>query len=470
MTQVLRGRRSAALARVAAATAVCLVSGTVLAPAASADPFTDGQWYVTPFKLVANHAIADGEGVTVALLDGMISPTAPNLAGADVVAAPTPCYSESGQRSSTGTGTAADHATTMAAMIVGQGGGTRPLGVAPGAKLLTYTIGFPDEENPFGLACYDKPGGTASQSDTTAGDAIRDAVAKGARIINMSYGGRNASAATQVAIQYAEQKGVVFVASTNDYDLQAGQTRVIPPGSFNGVVLVNGIDRNAKLIANSATGKPDGPLVVAAAPGEGLTLGGYDASGAYTTTQTSNGSSPATAFVSGVLATTLSKWPKATGNQLIQSLARNTGGEEHEIDARALDGYGYGVVSLTSMLAHDPTAYPDENPTLRDGAVPSTGDILGSATTSPSDSPAPSSSGAGSGSDVASSSPQVAATPASSEGGSSIGLIIGIVVGAVVLLALVALVVVLASRRGRRGGPPPPAPGPPSYAPGGYAR
>lgn len=462
MTSVLRTRHRAT--RLVAGTAVCLAVGVALAPGAAADPFSDGQWYVAPFKLADNLTVADGSGVTVAVLDGPVSPSAPSLAGADVVpASSTTCLDAQGKSPTTLDTPVANHATEMTAMIVGQGGSNVPVGVAPGAKVLTYTIGY-DDDGPAGattLTCSRPQGG--ADVDSAAAAAIQDAVAKGARIVSMSYGGKAAQPATQVAILSAMRKGVVFVAASDDNTTTG--TRVSPPGSFNGVVLVNGIDRNGKQLSYSATGPEDGPLVVASAPGSELSLGGYDAAGSWSPTTYSDGSSPATAFVAGALATTLSKWPDATGNQLIQSLARNTGGEEHELDPRAQDGYGYGVVSLTAMLAHDPTAYPDENPTLRDGAVPSTADILEGG--SSSSSAPPSSSAAGT--DPASS-PPVSSTPvAATDDGSSTGLVIGIGVGAVVLVAIVVLVAVLLSRRGRRGGPPPGAPGPPPpMTAGGY--
>ncbi len=463
MTHHPRARRRTTALRLGAGGAVCFAVGTALAPGAEAAGFTDGQWYVAPFKLAQNHTVADGSGVTVAVIDGRYSPGAPSVKGADVVA-PTSreCFDSHGSNAPTGTGVEANHGTEMTSMIVGQGGDNVPLGVAPGAKVLQYTVGFGTAEDPQALVCLAKPGDDAGDNDFQVADAIQDAVAKGARIINMSFGGKAAQGATQVAIMYGERKGVVFVAATDDNAKQG--TRIDPPASFNGVVAVNAIDRNTQQASFSAKGPQDGPLVVASAPGVDLSLGAYTASGAWDPAQQVSGSSPAAAFVTGVLAATLSKWPKATGNQLIQSLARNTGGKEHDITPRAQDGYGYGTVSLTGMLAQDPTGYPDENPTLRDGALPTTADILQTGTSSPSPGTSSASSPPGtSGSSAPSGtggSSAVAERPTGT-GGSSTGLIIGIAVGVVVLLAVVALVIVLVTRRGRRGGPPPGAgPGP----------
>ena len=322
-----------------------------------------------------NHSIAKGSGVTIAVLDGVFAPSAPSLVGANVTPPrPNACVGADGSTAVTATTPRANHATQMVAMIAGQGGANVPLGVAPSAKVLVYNVGIGTDTDTV-LACKD--GRTADQ---VTGAAITDAVAQGARIISMSFSGQGSQPATETAIQFGERKGVVFVASTEDAANVTG-SRLREPAAFNGVVVVNGIDQNGAIVPNSATGDPDGPLVVASAPGKGLTLGGYQPGQGWNATTYIGGSSPATAFVAGALAVTASKWPNATGNQLIQSLARNTGGEEHNLEARALDGYGYGVVSVTSMVAHDPSKYPDVNPTLRDNASPRTADIQGSNTT-----------------------------------------------------------------------------------------
>jgi len=72
----------------------------------------------------------------------------------------------------------------------------------------------------------------------------------------------------------------------------------------------------------------------------------------------------ATPIVAGMLALVASKYPDATGNQLLHSLIANTGSEEHEVRHDSV--YGYGIPNLTRMLAVDPTGYPDVNPLASD--------------------------------------------------------------------------------------------------------
>lgn len=453
MSRPRPGRVVGRAGRVVGAAAACLVVATAAAPGAAA---AGDQWWVTNFNLAANHAVAAGAGVTVAVLDGTFSPTAPSVAGIDLVP-PTSggCVGENGETAVTGDGPGANHATQMVATLAGQGT-SGPLGAAPKAKVLVYNVGISPDAS-LVLECRDASGGQIA--DKVVGAAITDAVAKGARIVSMSFGGGNLSAATMVAIGAAERKGVVVVASTNDKaDVT---TRVDQPSVFNGVVPVNGIDRNSGLAQYSATGPSDGPLVAAVGPGAEMALGGYTAPGQWDAGLSTGGSSPATAFVAGALATTLSRYPGATGAQLIQSLARNTGGKAHDLGVRGTDGFGFGTVSLTSMLETDPTTYPDENPLLRDNAEPPTSDIVQGG--SSGSSTAPSSSAAGS---SAPASPSTSATPvAAADSGSSTGLVVGLVVAGLVVLAVVVALVVVLARRGRRGGPPT-AGGPPPVVAG----
>jgi hypothetical protein len=79
-------------------------------------------------------------------------------------------------------------------------------------------------------------------------------------------------------------------------------------------------------------------------------------------------------LVSGILADVASKYPDATGNQLIQSLVRNSGSQAHELPAAPDPVMGYGTVNLSNMLRVDPAvAYEDVNPLI----VPDDGQPLG---------------------------------------------------------------------------------------------
>jgi hypothetical protein len=58
------------------------------------------------------------------------------------------------------------------------------------------------------------------------------------------------------------------------------------------------------------------------------------------------------------LALAKSKYPDATGNQLVQALIHNPSGGTFAWDRV----YGFGIVSVSRLLAQDPTGWPDEYP------------------------------------------------------------------------------------------------------------
>ena len=79
----------------------------------------------------------------------------------------------------------------------------------------------------------------------------------------------------------------------------------------------------------------------------------------------SGGTSTGAAVMSGYLALTMQKWPNATGNQILQSLVRNTkGNDSGEAKLDPEHKRGYGQVDPGRLLTVDPTQYPDVNPIL----------------------------------------------------------------------------------------------------------
>ena len=134
------------------------------------------------------------------------------------------------------------------------------------------------------------------------------------------------------------------------------------------------------------------------------------------------------------------KYPKATGNQLIQTLIHNTGAGSHKLVFDTSNKLGYGIVSITSMLAVDPTTYPDVNPLVSAdaGASPTAQQIAGKPTVSPSPTVSAGAARAGG----------VSAAPAS-------WLLPVLVGGGIVLLLMIlaiVLVIVFATRRAKRTG------------------
>ncbi|MGQ0626309.1 MAG: S8 family serine peptidase, partial [Sporichthyaceae bacterium] len=156
----------------------------------------------------------------------------------------------------------------------------------------------------------------------------------------------------------------------------------------------------------------------------------------------SSGTSGAAALVSGGLALVMAAYPQASGNQVIQHLIRNPGGRVGPL--RDLT-FGFGVMSVTKMLASDPTQWPDVNPLLPGNAPETAGAGTDAGPVA----------GAGAGTDAGSdASGAVAANSGDGDSGGGGGAGPVVALGGVAALAAAAAVVVLVRRRPGFGGAP----------------
>ncbi len=348
---------------------------TVAVPAgATTDPSQGGLWYYTvPGIDQIQAAGTTGDGITIAVIDGPVNPTVPDLADAGLqVHEPSFCDLDEDGTSEPATATTldAEHATELASLIAGtargSGGQAGVQGVAPGATLRLYAKDAMDAPCD-GLA-----------------PAIEAAVSDSADIISLSFASSGLAPAEIDALAAAERAGVVVIAASNN----RGGTDLGWPALANGVISVESADVDQQLSDRAVTN----PLLTVVAPGEGLRVPAVDASGTWGYALV-GGSSYATAWTAGVLALAWSAHPDATGNQMIQALlrttAQSTGGEPARID----DSWGYGTVSARNLVALDPTTLPDTNPLLRDtpDAIPAYNDIVTAAPTQPpaTDKPTP---------------------------------------------------------------------------------
>ncbi|WP_449386176.1 S8 family serine peptidase [Cellulomonas soli] len=334
---------------------LALVLGAGVA-VADEDLSDGGLWYFTATGMEQAQQQATGAGVTVAVIDDGINPAVPELQGVDLtVHEPSYCRSETGEQlAATVSDESAFHGTSMVSLIVGTGVGANGQpgvrGVAPGASVLYYRHNAP--------TCVQTP-------EESSGAAVRQAVDDGADIINLSYmdqtGVRSVDADD---VAYALAHDVIVVAASPH---SGGSPDPTYPIAYNGVVGVE-------------AGQPDGQLsdkVVSAdfvdvvAPGEQvIALTAQDNWSVYAL---ASGSSQATAYTSGVLALVWSAYPEASANQVVQSLIRNTGPEDHELGW--VDRWGYGTVNVRHMLAHDPGEYPDVNPLLTGEGEPTVAQV-----------------------------------------------------------------------------------------------
>ncbi|WP_165310722.1 S8 family peptidase [Microbacterium protaetiae] len=397
----------------------------VSSPAVAAS--APSNWWFDAFGVAQVQAAGiDGSGVKIAVIDGQINPDIPVFDGTHLHVDDQPLCAGGTVRSTKATD-AVVHGSDVTALLIGNGTGQGKVrGMVPGADLTFYGWGmdatdcdFTDQVDglsPFGLG-------------------LKRAAAGGAQIISMSFvlSDFYITDADVDLIARLLAEGVVLVAGTaNKLD------DATFPFSGNGVVAVNAFDENGDLQrTQDAAKKPNvWPEVTVVAPGVNFPSVDW-AHGGWIT-----GSSLATPLVAGIIAAAAQKYPEATGNQLIQSLIRNTGTKDHDLARDTTSGFGYGPASLRHILAVDPTGYPDENPLMdKSSGTPTVEQVQAAAGGStPSPPPSPSVT-------AKSTTPPAAASPAPDTSGGS-GIIVAVVLGVVVLLAIaIVIVIVVVSRR-----------------------
>ena len=350
-----RARRSLLAAGLVGALLTAPVSipvATAAATPARAQQGLDAWWYDV-MHIGNAHEQTTGEGVKIAVIDEAIDPDAPELRGARVELGKD-CK---GARVQPAQGTKADHGTNVTTLISGTGRGTGPggrgiLGMAPGADVTFY-------------ATDTDPGDERVDCDTSVptADLMNLAIENHPDIISTSLG-LGYTPPMRKALAKALAEGIVVVGATGDRTRPsiAGFPMEFP-AARPGVVAVNAVDRKARPWANNPP--PVHSFIDAyptiSAPGVGVTGMGYQQGRGWVSGVERTGTSDAAPIVAGALALVKSKYPDATGNQLIQHLIHYSSADTYTWTKL----YGYGIVSVTRMLQHDPTKWPDVNPLLK---------------------------------------------------------------------------------------------------------
>ncbi|GAA0796704.1 S8 family serine peptidase [Spirilliplanes yamanashiensis] len=400
------------------------VAGTLVVSAApspaSADAIRDRQWMVGALKLAAVHEIAQGAGITVAVIDSGVDAGHRDLRGNVLKGVDYTGDSADAQKDDTG------HGTGMASLIAGHGSGPGNrdgvLGVAPRAKILPLRTTKGD----FG-------------SSPRSGDAVDEAVRRGARVISMSWGG-GPNRPLEAALQRAAAADVVLIASAGN---RPDDNFVTYPARYPGVVAVGATGSDGKVAAVSVRR----PEIMITAPGDKVVSAAED--DGY---QIGVGTSGAAAIVAGAAALIRSKYPNLPATEVVNRLvatAKDQGPPGRDVD------YGHGTLDVMAALTADVPPAATQSAPPPPGAAPAT-----PPSAAPSDAPQ-----AVAGTDVS-----LRISPA------------GYAIGGVLLLLLVGgLVWLLIWALRRRGTPPPgaapagrvfPPAGAPGYGPppgtGGY--
>ncbi|MFZ4841590.1 S8 family peptidase [Mycetocola saprophilus] len=375
MNKKFRNFRSASFKGFVAASAfAALMLGNGMAAQASPPSAQDralGLWYADALDLQTVHESGlTGKGVRIAVVDDGINLDAAELQGANIKVHGGYCLNQDSGKpfpSNTTDATISQHGTSVVAMLVGNGraadGGQGTLGVVPDAQIDFYAAGpaVSEEQESAGwnkICPSKKDSSDGSFTGSAWKDATNAAVESGASLVSVSLAG---SVITfQDALIQAASRGVTIVASAlNPGDDSIGVGGF--PAAGNGSISVNAVGRD-----NNVIGKSDGfggglqvgsGNIGISAPGVRILSIGSDWQPAI-----EHGTSYATPIVAGALALASQKYPKATQNQLINSLINTTNVSVQSGTPSWDRVFGYGIISLPTLLNNDPMNYSDDNP------------------------------------------------------------------------------------------------------------
>jgi membrane-anchored mycosin MYCP len=241
------------------------------------------------------------------------------------------------------------HGTSMASIIAAAPvPGVSFTGVAPAARILSIKISDTD---------------TFRTAVTPL--AIRDAVALGVGVINLSLATVDDVPALRAAVEFAQSRNVVVVAAAGN-DSQAGGKGPFYPAAYPGVLSVGAVGPGGALAGFSDRRTP----VSVTAPGVDITSA-YPGTFPDSYDPAQSGTSFAAAFVSGVVALVRSAYPRLDEAQVVARI-------EATADGGSGPGAGYGLVNpVRAVTAALPAA------ALPAATLPSAAPAEGAAATQP---------------------------------------------------------------------------------------
>ncbi|ADL53774.1 S8 family peptidase [Clostridium cellulovorans] len=249
---------------------------------------SEKQWYMDSLGIPGVWTQSTGAGVKVAVLDTGIDTTHEDLQGKVI-----------GGKDFTNSGSYMDdegHGTAMAGIIAAdRANGIGVSGIAYDAKILSVKV-------------LDSRG----EGDTlTTSEGIKWAADNGAKILNLSLGGDSSDPILEDAVNYAVSKGcVIIAASGNDGVFGVGY-----PAAYNNVIAVGATDE-ANQWSNFSNYGDELDVV---APGVNIYTTAPK-SLVYQTYNVYQGTSPATAVVSGQVSLILSKQPQLTVSDVLKKI------------------------------------------------------------------------------------------------------------------------------------------------------
>ena len=335
MVRAKRNRRLRVSHSVAVAAVGALVAGIVSIPAApahAADTISAAdQAYFSYYGIDRARAKGyTGEGVTVAMIDGKVNTSVPELAGANITVK-TPCTINSSPAVET-------HGTGVASILV-----SADYGVAPKVSLLAYQMNLGADGDTPGQDCLDSGSALRSEGVWLLNQAMND----GAQIINVSASSDDGNDQMKWTVARAMSSGVILVAAAGNDGFDNDDLSL---SKWSGVVGVTAIGTDGTRQDYSSSGEG----VVTTSIGGPVLFRNFD-TGANDTV---SGTSVASPIVAGVLALAKQRWPEATSNQLLQLLVKTGLNPDHGWNKYT----GFGGIDPGAILNTDPSQFPDENP------------------------------------------------------------------------------------------------------------
>lgn len=304
---------------------VLAIGGLAVAPA-DADDTIRTQWYTAPTGLDELKARGlDGTGVTIAIIDGPIDTSVPELVGADITVND-PCGAPTAPAE-------AAHATRVASILA-----SPDFGWAPKAKYLNYVLPLSD----------DVPEACQTGFVNSTGSLINQAVRDGADIISIQVVDDPAPGDPFAISNAALHKVPVVIAAGSDSEVEWRMS------VLNYTVGVASSGNDGQHLASNN----HGPALTLLAPGVDIMGRRPDESGALTLVDAAQGTSFAAPMVTGAIALAMQQHPDADPDQLLHALAATAaryGDEWNEM-------IGWGRLDAVALVNADPRTFPTGNP------------------------------------------------------------------------------------------------------------
>jgi thermitase len=303
---------------------------------------TGTEWHLAKIQAPQAWTVTAGRTNTiVAVLDSGIDAAHPDLAnrvlpGFNFVSGDTDTADDFG------------HGTAVAGVVVAAGNNNLGiLGVSRGCLVMPVKV-----VDATGYAYY-----------SAVAQGIHYAVDNGARVINISIAGNDASLTLQEAVDYAGTNNVLVVAAAGNNGNNLPQY----PAACSGVLAVSATETNDTLAPFSSFGS----FIALAAPGDNIWTTQASASNPYGAWRGTSFSSP---IVAGTAALALSVNPLLSNTQLVALLEQNA----DDVGAPGFDqSFGYGrvnaarAVTAAAAVRSKPPAPPQfVQVTVGWGAVP----------------------------------------------------------------------------------------------------